>query len=312
MRTFRFVRLGLIAAVFASLILALGTGRNAQSKQPGLDPYASTSIEITAGEAPASPGNGTYYTVHPDLRRCASPLCGGYFVSRVNQQTTRCANGSWRRECYVAEIDWNGAAQVEGRGALLRGNVIAKKFPPYGNLGAFRVSESWQAASDKQPTGLFYRVRDRGVRCITHPCLTHVATRLNSGISRNIAGVDLEGAGANGDLVSRAAAAMTEAAGVLVAGNTSVVTGPGGRAQTLKASQFYLRAEGTSQLPSSDMKPCIKTGCSGELCTDQNMASPCIYRPEFACYQKAVCERQSDGACGFTRTPELTACLSKR
>jgi hypothetical protein len=107
---------------------------------------------------------------------------------------------------------------------------------------------------------------------------------------------------------------MTATAGVIVAGNNAVVTGPGGRAQTLKATQFYMRATSggppTSSLPG--MKPCIKTGCSSEICSDEPRVSPCIYRSEFACYQKAACERQSDGSCGFTRTPELSACLSRR
>ena len=55
---------------------------------------------------------------------------------------------------------------------------------------------------------------------------------------------------------------------------------------------------------------CIKTGCGGTLCTDQDMMSTCEYRPEHACYQDAVCERQSDGTCGWTETPELAACLA--
>jgi hypothetical protein len=52
------------------------------------------------------------------------------------------------------------------------------------------------------------------------------------------------------------------------------------------------------------------TGCSGEICADQDVASTCIYKPEFACYQGATCERQADGACGWTQTAALTACLA--
>ena len=55
---------------------------------------------------------------------------------------------------------------------------------------------------------------------------------------------------------------------------------------------------------------CYRGGCSGELCSDQPGAiSTCIWREEFACYQDATCERQSNGDCGFTQTPELIACL---
>lgn len=55
---------------------------------------------------------------------------------------------------------------------------------------------------------------------------------------------------------------------------------------------------------------CYAGGCSGQLCTDQpDAASTCEWREEYACYKGASCERQSDGQCGWTKTPELEACL---
>lgn len=55
---------------------------------------------------------------------------------------------------------------------------------------------------------------------------------------------------------------------------------------------------------------CIKTGCSGQICSDQDVVSTCEYRPEYACYQSAQCARQADGRCGWTQTTALTACLT--
>lgn len=54
---------------------------------------------------------------------------------------------------------------------------------------------------------------------------------------------------------------------------------------------------------------CRKSGCSGQICADEDMASDCMFRPEYACYRTATCERQADGKCGWTQTPELTQCL---
>lgn len=54
---------------------------------------------------------------------------------------------------------------------------------------------------------------------------------------------------------------------------------------------------------------CRKTGCSGQICADEDMASDCMFRPEYACYRTATCERQPDGKCGWTQTPALTQCL---
>jgi hypothetical protein len=251
--------------------------------------------------------NSTFYTVRADLRRCISPMCGGYFVKRVNLPTTRCANGSYMAQCYVAAIDWKGQHEVEAGRALLRGNVIAKPYERFGNLGEFVVLESWQAVTDSQPEGTFYRVRDRGLRCITHPCPTHQEAKLNSIFSLNIAGVDLSGAGL-GNNTQAAEAAMREPAGVMISGNNVPVTGPGGRSLTLKAMQVYLRdSPGVSNL-----KPCMKTGCSRAICADHNVISTCEWRPEYACYQKATCARQADGNCGFTETRQLTSCLAAR
>ncbi len=58
---------------------------------------------------------------------------------------------------------------------------------------------------------------------------------------------------------------------------------------------------------------CVTGGCSGTLCEDEGaepMATTCEWREEYACYQTATCERQADGACGWTETDELTACLA--
>jgi hypothetical protein len=56
---------------------------------------------------------------------------------------------------------------------------------------------------------------------------------------------------------------------------------------------------------------CKKTGCSNEICSDHDVASPCVFSPTYACYDTATCERQADGQCGFTQTPALTQCLAK-
>lgn len=257
-------------------------------------------------------GTGDYFFVREDPRRCMSPLCGGYFVKRVNQTRTRCANGRWMRECYVAEIDWNGQPEVDPGKALLRGDIVARRFPRFGNLGALRVTESWQSPTDGSATGQFYRARDRGVRCITHPCLTHSATKLGFTFAKNIAGVDLAASGATGEMISEGAAAMTDPDGVIVAGYFAPVTGPGGRAQTLKATKFYVRAAGQiGGPPPTGTKRCFKTGCSSHVCSDENVITTCEYRDEYACYQKAICERQKNGECGFTMTPELRSCLER-
>ena len=56
---------------------------------------------------------------------------------------------------------------------------------------------------------------------------------------------------------------------------------------------------------------CYIGGCSSQICSDRpDMISDCMFRPEYACYTDAVCERQSSGQCGWTETPAFTQCIN--
>lgn len=72
---------------------------------------------------------------------------------------------------------------------------------------------------------------------------------------------------------------------------------------------------------------CRPTGCSREVCsddagvrsstaeegaraTDEDIISACEFKPEYACYRKARCERQASGECGWTITQEARACIA--
>jgi hypothetical protein len=288
---------------FRFLILALVLAAPVvKTAAPSPDPVSSTSA---------------FYSIRRDMRRCASPMCGGYFIKMVNQNRTRCANGRSMSECYVAAIEWNGQPEADRDGALVRGTLLTRgsQTGKYGLLKAFEV---WLPASDSQASGTFFRVRDRGVRCIAAPCETHHEAKLNTSVSRNVAGVDLAAANASESAVTEALTAMTSTDGVLVSGSHTPVTGPAGRSQMLKATQFYLRAKGSggsssagNQKPSGNKKPCFKTGCSRQVCADEEVVTTCEYRPEYECYKRAKCERQASGECGFTDTPELRARLRR-
>jgi len=309
MLNFKYIRAALIAAALATLAWSSGARSSlitGNFKKPSvLNAGVSESVLRSSDLVNAT---STFYSLRRDLRRCVSPLCGGYFVKRVNMSSTRCANGRFMSECYVAGIDWHGQPETDITHLLVRGNIVAKRYGQFGNLGELRVSESWTTISDNQPVGTYYLVRDRGVRCITFPCPTHHEAKLNSSFSRNIAGVNLEGAGLGENNAPIVNAAMTGPEGVIVTGTDVVVTGPGGRSFELKATQVYVRKKPEI----SSLKPCIKTGCSSQVCSDHDVITTCEFRPEYACYQKAVCERQRDGNCGFTKTRELTACLVRK
>ena len=56
---------------------------------------------------------------------------------------------------------------------------------------------------------------------------------------------------------------------------------------------------------------CKRSGCSGQLCVDENeqVFTTCDMWPGYACYRDARCERQQNGQCGWTQTADLRSCL---
>lgn len=56
---------------------------------------------------------------------------------------------------------------------------------------------------------------------------------------------------------------------------------------------------------------CQVTGCSGQVCADNDVITTCEYYPEYACYENAVCERQADSECGWTLTTAVGRCLQE-
>jgi hypothetical protein len=291
--------------IFCGLLLAMTLTAPATVKRNVMAPDNLTRDHSISVPVDSLASTSTFYTVRPDRRKCASPMCGGFFIRSANQNLTRCANGRSMSECYVTNIQWNGAPEIELNRALLRGSILTKG-NRNGKYGELSVKEVWRSASDAKPYGDFFRVRDLGVRCIAAPCLSHSEAKLNSTQSRKIAGVSLNEAGANEQAVGDALKSMTDKEGIIVAGGHTQVTGPAGRALMLNGSQFYLRASSSAEL-----KPCKKTGCSGQVCSDEDVVTTCEYRTEYECYKKAKCERQSNGECGFTKTPELTSCLNR-
>ncbi|HTK05063.1 MAG TPA: Gmad2 immunoglobulin-like domain-containing protein [Candidatus Eisenbacteria bacterium] len=61
---------------------------------------------------------------------------------------------------------------------------------------------------------------------------------------------------------------------------------------------------------SEHWRACKTSGCSGQICAEEEMVTDCLFKPEYACYKEAECARQSDGNCGWTQTAQLTACLA--
>ncbi|MDX2087334.1 MAG: DUF6748 domain-containing protein [Kofleriaceae bacterium] len=300
-----------------------------------LIPACSTSEpDELAGEADAegsSDGKGdspdgvyTYFEIGRDMNRCAFPMCGGYHLDRLNATNTTCHDGRSAAKCYTPELDWSqsGLSQAQrelfeaaatkgafdGQYALVRGRFVKKGTTVRPELGKFIVTEAWVAEGEGSAEGVFAKVAQNGVRCIAAPCASLTERALNASRTANIAEIDF----AAGELSEASISALiddtTKPGGIIVAGDrfTFKVSGRSGKGRTATNAFRNLANVNTGS------GSCFIGGCSGQICSDrEGVISTCEWREEYACYQEATCERQADGACGWTQTAELAACLGE-
>lgn len=173
-----------------------------------------TSADDTVDAKSDSPASSayTYFEIRSDLRKCVSPVCGGFFLSRLNRSSTRCHDGAYQDACYTPALDWTatGLADTEqqklfaaasldatsdGVRAIVRGWFDSQTYDGYGDLGRFVVSEAWIAESDAVSDGVFVKIRDNGTRCITAPCPSLTERALDTIRYANISELDWSDAG---------------------------------------------------------------------------------------------------------------------
>jgi len=210
---------------------------------------ASLSMTLDARGVPAP---ATVYRLRADARLCPSPMCGGFWASRVNRTLTTCLDGQARASCYVAAIDLTGlsaASRARAQSALhVSTTLVTGAFaryqsdtsPPLARLVAAQV---WIAAGPSRETTPVYRVIDTGLRCVRAPCFSLRATAVNRSAATTLSSLDLSSAGASAAELRRAHAGLAGtgvlASGAIRADSKPVVPGTG---RTLVATQFWLPA----------------------------------------------------------------------
>ncbi|MGJ5632728.1 DUF6748 domain-containing protein [Nostoc sp. CALU 1950] len=195
-----------------------------------------------------------YYMVRRDFRKCAFPVCGGYFIKQVNLKATPCLDGVFRSECYVSAIDWSSLKvspyelikiqNDDGSRVILRGNIVPVTFPGFGEFGNLRVKEAFYAATNAPAKGTFVALKDNGIRCITTPCFSTNQLVLNKPRISQVSSIDLSQTGATQKQLE-AATSEIFGKGLIAVGITEVIENvdPTNRATQFVGTQFYLRVE---------------------------------------------------------------------
>lgn len=245
-----------------------------------------------------------------DVRDCLFPLCGGVFVTPLNVPRMRCADGSWLKSCYVADLDvsalgWDEATatafreRFEAQQAVVAGRIETAEV---GGVEAprLRVDEAWGAAAGTNPAKVpYYRVSSSGIVCITEPCDSLTGQRLNTPLHQPLAELDLSRSGADAAQIHEAEQALATT-GVVVAGRHFPVHGPGGHGRGLRAQVLYLPQAGNEPPVGQVCGGSEGTTCpSGQFCnvdTPHSCGQPglvgvCLTPPE-------VCTQEYRPVCG--------------
>jgi len=286
--------------LFALVVAPVVMSACATSVPDDLAGESETDGDIGGKADAASDGVYTYFQIHASG--------SGYTLARLNRSTTVCANGAAKASCFAPSLDWSEVALTAGSQAKLieasaltrEAALVRGRFATKAGVARFIVTEAWLAESNTVAGGVFAKVTNSGIECITTPCPTMKEHSLNNSFIANISAIDWSYASLSSREIDAFSNEIDSPFGTIIAGDRySVAHSQKGRTAT---AAFHRLVEDA---------PCYRGGCSDELCTDTSgMVSSCIWKPIYACDEAATCERQTDGSCGFTQDDAFNACVA--
>ena len=131
-----------------------------------------------------------YFVAIPDLRKCASPMCGGAWVSKVNRKQMRCPDGTKAESCYVWNVDFDSVTDqniIDGK-TLLQGDFEKTSFGNDLTFYQLVAKAAYSPLFDENPKrGFFGLLYNTGIVCITQPCPSLKIQKLNKKREANVA-----------------------------------------------------------------------------------------------------------------------------
>jgi hypothetical protein len=265
------------------LLGILGVSLFAGCSSSNADPLAEELVDSESAELSTSQNANYYIVSRQDLRTCAAPACGGFYVRRLNTASMRCADGSYAAECYVDQINASALGlSSEQLDALNSGEALIKASRSTRTLGGRKfikltAQEAWFAqgrATSSVPAGTFLRVVGAGAE--------YRLEKLNGSVKANIENVDLARSGSTSANIGSAMASLSDPAGFLAVGGLL----EDNAGFTFVASQFYTRAVAQPEgrvCGSRSLEAC-PTGqdciyAQGDICGRADASGTCRNRP---------------------------------
>jgi hypothetical protein len=98
------------------------------------------------------PRDTVVYRITRDMRRCISPLCGGWWVAPLNHSGMQCRpNAPVEPTCYVADIDWDALGLSDADlddvlldpHVLLSGHFEPANYPGFPGMALLVPEHAW-------------------------------------------------------------------------------------------------------------------------------------------------------------------------
>jgi len=186
---------------------------------------------------------GTTYIVKPDYRKCAFPLCGGWFLTPVNQYSLHLETEDdayqnaalLPNSIYVSYINYKRLGltgkqiaeletAIRSEQALLRGTVSNAPGNIITRTKTLIANGAWVGANKNTPVGPYLKISSTGIVCITTPCPYFKAALINSNYTSEFHELSLEKATLDREQEAQAWQAISTN-GLVITGTTYESTG---------------------------------------------------------------------------------------
>lgn len=210
------------------------------------------SFGCAAQEKP-TPSQAVTYQVKPDYRKCALPMCGGWFLTPVNQYSLQLEDSDEAYQhsllvpntIYVAYINYRpmGLTQLQiaqletsmrqGQ-ALLRGQVTNNA----ATIKTLVAQNAWTSPNTNEPVGPYLKISSSGIVCITTPCPYYKAELINADYFSNFDALTFEKAGLDKEQEASAWQAVATN-GLVITGVKYPSTGQTGPGTGISATKVF-------------------------------------------------------------------------